>query len=156
MTERTQDLSGYVAIVTGAGRGIGRAIALAYAQAGAAVCCAARTAEDITATVRDIATSGGRALAVPADVTQLASVQHMLQTTVETFGGLDILVINAGGNYDRRHVAESQPEDWRATVEVNLMGAYYCAHAAIPYLQQRGAGKDTQQESIEVGLLQLA
>jgi len=141
MTERTQELSGHVAIVTGAGRGIGRAIALAYAQAGAAVCCAARTGEEITATVRDIATSGGRALAVPADVTQLASVQHMLQTTVETFGGLDILVINAGGNYDRRHVAESHPEDWRATVEVNLLGAYYCAHAAIPYLKQRGAGK---------------
>ena len=141
MTERTQELSGHVAIITGAGRGIGRAIAIAYAQAGAAVCCAARTGEEITATVRDIVTSGGRALAVPADVTQLASVQQMLQTTVETFGGLDILVINAGGNYDRRHVAESHPEDWRATVEVNLLGAYYCAHAAIPYLKQRGAGK---------------
>jgi len=141
MTERTQELSGHVAIVTGAGRGIGRAIAIAYAQAGAAVCCAARTEEEITATVCDIANSGGRALAVPADVTQLASVQQMLQTTVETFGGLDILVINAGGNYDRRHVAESHPEDWRATVEVNLLGAYYCAHAAIPYLKQRGAGK---------------
>ena len=141
MTERTQELSGHVALVTGAGRGIGRAIAIAYAQAGAAVCCAARTAEEITTTVCDIATSGGRALAVPADVTQLASVQQMLQTTVETFGGLDILVINAGGNYDRRHVAESHPEDWRATVEVNLLGAYYCAHAAIPYLKQRGAGK---------------
>ncbi len=116
MTERTQELSGQVAIVTGAGRGIGRAIAIAYAQAGAAVCCAARTGEEITTTVRDIVTSGGRALAVPADVTQLASVQQMLQTTVETFGGLDILVINAGGNYDRRHVAESHPEDWRARV----------------------------------------
>jgi 3-oxoacyl-[acyl-carrier protein] reductase len=141
MTERTQELSEHVAIITGAGRGIGRAIAIAYAQAGAAVCCAARTGEEITATVRDIVTSGGRALAVPADVTQLASVQQMLQTTVETFGGLDILVINAGGNYDRRHVAESHPEDWRATVEVNLLGAYYCAHAAISYLKQRGAGK---------------
>lgn len=141
MTERTQELSGHVAIVTGAGRGIGRAIAIAYAQAGAAVCCAARTREEITTTVCDIATSGGRALAVPADVTQLTSVQQMLQTTVETFGGLDILVINAGGNYDRRHVAESHPEDWRATVEVNLLGAYNCAYVAIPYLKQRGAGK---------------
>ena len=141
MTEKTQELSGQVAIVTGAGRGIGRAIALAYAQAGAAVGCAARTEEEITATVRAITTSGGRALAVPTDVTQLASVQHMLQATVEAFGGLDILVINAGGNYDRRHVAESHPADWRATVEVNLLGAYYCAYAAIPYLKQRGAGK---------------
>ena len=113
----------------------------AYAQAGAAVCCAARTLQEIALTVRDIETSGGRAIAVPTDVTQLASVQQMLQTTVETFGGLDILVINAGGDYDRRHVAESHPEDWRATLEVNLLGAYYCAHAAIGYLKQRGAGK---------------
>ena len=141
MAETDQELNGQVALITGAGRGIGRAIALAYAQAGAAVGCAARSTEDIAATVRDIVAHGGRAIAVPADVTQLASVQQMLHTTVEAFGGLDILIINAGGNYDRRHVAESQPEDWRATVEVNLMGAYYCAHAAIPYLQQRGAGK---------------
>ena len=141
MTDTTQALSGQVALVTGAGRGIGRAIARAYAQAGAAVCCAARTLHEITTTVRAIETSGGRAIAVPTDVTQLASVQQLLQTTVETFGGLDILVINAGDDYDRRHVAESYPEDWRATLEVNLLGAYYCAHAAIGYLKQRGAGK---------------
>lgn len=141
MAEQAQGLSGQVALVTGAGRGIGRAIALAYAQAGAAVGCAARSTEEITATVRDIAAHGGRAIAVPADVTQLTSVQQMLHTTVESFGGLDLLVINAGGDYDRRHVAESQPEDWLATVEINLIGAYYCAHAAIPYLKQRGAGK---------------
>ena len=141
MTDTTQTLSGQVALVTGAGRGIGRAIARAYAQAGAAVCCAARTLQEIAMTVCAIETSGGRAIAVPTDVTQLASVQQMLQMTVETFGGLDILVINAGGDYDRRHVAESYPEDWRATLEVNLLGAYYCAHAAISYLKQRGAGK---------------
>ena len=141
MTETAPALSGQVAIVTGAGRGIGRAIAIAYAQAGAVVCCAARTLQEIARTVHDIETSGGRAIAVPTDVTQLVSVQQMLQTTVEMFGGLDILVINAGGDYDRRHVAESHPEDWRATLEVNLLGAYYCAHAAIGYLKQRGAGK---------------
>jgi 3-oxoacyl-[acyl-carrier protein] reductase len=141
VNDTTQALSGHVAIVTGAGRGIGRAIAIAYAQAGAAVCCAARTLQEIATTVRDIEASGGRAIAVPTDVTQLASVQQMLQTTIETFGGLDILVINAGGDYDRRHVAKSHPEDWRATLEVNLLGAYYCAHAAIGYLKQRGAGK---------------
>ena len=60
------------------------------------LCCAARTLQEIATTVRDIEASGGRAIAVPTDVTQLASVQQMLQTTIETFGGLDILVINAG------------------------------------------------------------
>src|SRR4030095_253382 len=141
MTTTTQALSGQVAVVTGAGRGIGRAIACAYAQAGAAVCCAARTLQEVAMTVCAIEASGRRAIAVPTDVTQLASVQQMLQTTVETFGGLDTLVINAGGDYDRRHVAESCPEGWRATLEVNLLGAYYCAHAAIGYLKQRDAGK---------------
>jgi 3-oxoacyl-[acyl-carrier protein] reductase len=119
-----QPLNGKVAIVTGAGRGIGKAIALAYARAGAAVCCAARTVTDITAAVREIASYGGRGLAVPTDVTQLASVQGMVQETVGAFGGLDILVINAGVHYDRRRVEDSQPEDWRATLEVNLLGAY--------------------------------
>src|SRR5438874_2503239 len=92
MAETAQELNEQVALITGAGRGIGRAIALAYARAGAAVGCVARSTEDIAATVRDIVAHGGRAIAVPADVTQLASVQQMLHTTVEAFGGLDILV----------------------------------------------------------------
>jgi 3-oxoacyl-[acyl-carrier protein] reductase len=136
-----QQLSGKVAIVTGAGRGIGKAIAHAYARAGAAVCCAARTEADLRETVQDIVASGGQGLAVPTDVTQLASVQHMVQVTVDTFGGLDILVINAGVGGDRRPVEDSHPEAWRTTLEVNLLGAYYCAQAAIPALKQRGAGK---------------
>jgi 3-oxoacyl-[acyl-carrier protein] reductase len=136
-----RDLKGKVAIVTGAGRGIGKAIAIAYAKAGAAVCCAARTKAEIDETVGEIATSGGRGLAIPTDVTQLTSVQHMVRATVDAFGGLDILVINAGGNYDRRCVEDSHPEAWRATLEVNLLGAYYCAHVAIPYLKQRQGGK---------------
>src|ERR1700739_4746787 len=89
-------LSGQVAIVTGAGRGIGKAIAQAYARAGAAICCAARTEAELRATVQDIVAVGGQGLAVPTDVTQRAAVQQMVQVTVETFGGLDILVINAG------------------------------------------------------------
>ena len=79
---------------------------------------------------------------MPMDVTQFAAVQQMVQGTVAMFGGLDILVINAcvaaGG---RRPVEDSEPEAWRTTLEVNLLGAYYCAQAAIPALKKRGAGK---------------
>src|SRR5262245_22334038 len=141
MQTTDQPLSGKVAIVTGAGKGIGKAIAQAYARAGAAVCCAARTVVDLHETVQAIVTAGGQGLAVPTDVTQLAAVHKMVQVTVETFGGLDILVINAGVPGERRRVEDSHPEAWRTTLEVNLLGAYYCAQAAIPALKQRGAGK---------------
>ncbi len=135
-------LSGKVAVVTGAGRGIGRAIALAYGAAGAAVCCAARTESEIAETARLITQAGGRALAVPTDVSERAAVEAMFARTEQAFGGVDIVVINAGGSWDgRKVVEESDPDGWRQTLEVNLFGAYYTARAAIPYLKARGAGK---------------
>ena len=140
MLEQTQALKGKVAIVTGAGKGIGRAIALAYAKEGASVCCAARTGSDIEKTVREIDGLGGRGLAVRTDVTQLESVRHMFKATAESFGGLDILVVNAGGNYGQGRVEDGDPVGWLATLDVNLVGAYYCARTAIPYLKRQGAG----------------
>lgn len=133
-----QPLSGKTAIVTGAGRGIGRAIALAYAQAGAHVSCAARTQAEIEETAQRIRDVGGRALALRTDVTDPQAVAQLMAATYEEFGGLDILVINAGGNFDPRSVETSAPDDWRTTVEVNLFGAYHCAKAAIPYMKERG------------------
>ena len=136
-----QPLAGKVALVTGAGRGIGRAIALAYAQAGAAVVCAARTTAEITATANQIMAGGGRAFAITADVAHQPAVEQFFGQAVDQFGGIDIVVINAGVSRDRRTVEESVVEDWRATVEVNLFGAYYCAKAALPHLRARGGGK---------------
>jgi 3-oxoacyl-[acyl-carrier protein] reductase len=139
--QQTGTLHGKVAVVTGAGRGIGRAIALAYGREGAAVCCAARSLAQIQHTAAEITNAGGHALAVQTDVTQWPSVERLFQATVDAFGGMDIVVINAGAQYDRRHVVDSHSADWLATLEVNLTGAYYCAKAAIPHLKQRGAGK---------------
>lgn len=136
-----QSLADKVAVVTGAGRGIGRAIALAYAQAGATVVCAARTQGEIDATTEQIREQGGKSVAIAVDVSQQPAVESLLAKAAEHFGGIDIVVVNAGVSLDRRTVAESNPDDWRMTMEVNLFGAYYCAKATLPYLQARGGGK---------------
>ncbi len=144
MPERLKQLAGKVTLVTGAGRGIGKAITLAYAGEGASVSCAARTSAEIEGTVAEIESIGGAGLAVQTDVTDVESVRHMLEATVNTvnrFGGLDILVVNAGGNLDRSTIEEGDPTDWVATIELNLLGAYHCVRSAIEHLKRRGAGK---------------
>lgn len=139
--DSSQLLNGKVALITGASKGIGRALAIGFASAGAAVACAARTGALLDQVVDEIRRSGGRALAVVADVTRESDVQHMLRETADYFGKLDILVINAGGNLDDDFVEQSDSETWRSTIELNLFGAYYCAKAAIPYLKANGVGK---------------
>jgi len=134
-------LRGKVAVITGAGRGIGKAIALAYAKAGAAIVCVARTTAEIEKTADEITRKGEKALAVITDVTSSESVDTMFNKAAKHFGGIDIVVINAGANYDRETVENSSLENWKRTLDVNLNGAYYCANSAIPFLKQRGAGK---------------
>jgi 3-oxoacyl-[acyl-carrier protein] reductase len=134
-------LNSKVALITGASKGIGKALAIGFAMAGASVSCAARTKDLLNTTVDEINKKGGKALSVVADVTKESEVQRMFQDTVEYFGGLDILVINAGDNFDKQSVADSDTDKWRETIELNLIGAYYCAKAAIPYLKQQGGGK---------------
>ena len=141
MKSGSGSLDGKVAVVTGASRGIGKAIAVAFAREGASVCCAARTVPDIEQTVREIEDAGGTGIAVETDVTDLESVKRMFSETSDKFGGLDILVANAGGNFDHRLIEDGDPKDWLLTVDVNLIGAYHCAKAAIPYLKAQGGGK---------------
>ncbi len=134
-------LQGKVAVITGAGRGIGRAIALAYASAGAMVVCGARSTKEIAETVELIVRHGGRAIAVTMDVADYGSVEAMYGKTAAEYGGVDIVVINAGTAMERSSIEQADPALWRQTIEVNLIGAFNAAHAAIPYLRQRGAGK---------------
>ena len=91
----------HVAIVTGAGKGIGRAIVLGFAQAGGTVVCAARTRSDVQQVAKEIEAAGGRALAVPTDVMVTAQLDGLVQATLEEFGRLDIVVNNAGGTMPR-------------------------------------------------------
>ena len=141
MVDTDCSLAGKAAVITGAGRGIGRAIAMGYARAGAAICCAARTESEIQETVAQIRNEGGTALAVQTDVTQWIAVQELFDTADSQLGGIDIAVINAGINSHQRIVEDSDPDAWEATLHTNLLGAYYCAKAAISALRKRGGGK---------------
>jgi 3-oxoacyl-[acyl-carrier protein] reductase len=133
------ELTGKVALVTGASKGIGRALALGFAHAGAHVCLVARTQGDLEKVVAD-APAGPVAVAVNADVTDPGSLQHAFAQCAESFGGLDILVVNAGISTEPRTVEDSGFALWRQTLETNLYGAYLTVKYAIPHLRRRGGG----------------
>lgn len=134
-------LLGKVAVVTGAGRGIGRAIAIGFGKAGAMICCAARTESEIKETSSLIQNDGGNSIAKVTDVTDYESVVNLFKYAADVYDGIDIVVINAGALTDRKVVEESKPEDWKKNIEVNLIGAYHTAKASILHLRKRGAGK---------------
>ena len=128
-----------VAVITGAGRGLGRGLAKGFAAEGAAVACAARTASELDGVVAEIRSAGGSALALPTDVSQLASVEALVAATLAEWGRLDVLVINAGICPDMgSSIFDSDPQQWADTVVVNLTGAYYCVKAAVPHMRQAG------------------
>ena len=138
----TESIEGKVAIVTGSGKGIGRAIAKGYAAAGARVVVTSRTESDIQTVVAEIEESGGKAIAIPCDATKPDSVKSMVDQAVDTLGGLDILFINAGGNTIwNTPIEEVDPVQWHDCIELNLNSAFYTARAGIPHLKKRGSGK---------------
>jgi len=119
------NLAGKVAIVTGAGKGIGRAIALGLAQAGADVVVAARTTADIDEVAAEIEGTGGKALAVPTDVRNVDQVTSLLGKTIASFGRVDILVNNAGG-YFIAPVLDLSPRGWEGVLKENLDNVFIC------------------------------
>jgi len=129
-------LAGKVALVTGGSRGIGQGIAAALAAQGATVALASRRAAEAEAAARAI---GHGAVGLACDVRSQELVERMFRELDRACGGLDILVNNAGiGLF--APVAEMDPEDWRAVLETNLNGVFYCCHEAIPRMRKRGGG----------------
>jgi 3-oxoacyl-[acyl-carrier protein] reductase len=140
MAEAGKELNGRVAVVTGAGRNIGRAIALALAEGGAAVVVNARTNRaEADAVACEIEDSGGRALVCLADVTDAGAVQAMAAAALARFGRIDILVNNAAVR-DERRFEQMTIADWRAVMAVILEGAFHCVQACLPALKQSGTG----------------
>ncbi|MCZ6633023.1 MAG: SDR family NAD(P)-dependent oxidoreductase [bacterium] len=134
-------LTGKVAVVTGGGRGIGRAIALAFADEGADLCLVARTESQLNEVAEEVRTKGRQALTVSTDVTDRVQVEEMAAQVNNTFGQLDILVNNAGGGIERNRIAESDPDLWIKDVRVNLISAYLVTHALLPLMIESGGGK---------------
>lgn len=134
-------LEGQVVLVTGAGRGIGRAAALALAQAGAAVILAARSADELHSVADEIKHRGGRALAIPIDVSDPAQVDYLLVLALRAFNRIDILVNNAALIQPLGKVWETSPTAWQKLIAVNVIGPYLCARAVIPQMLERGSGR---------------
>ncbi len=135
------DLTGQVALVTGGGRGIGRAIAQQLAAAGAAVAVTARSADQPNATVALIEKAGGRALATAADVTDHLAMMRAVATIESQLGPLDLLVNNAGIGGPIGPLWEVSPEDWWQTIDVNLRGVFLSTRIVLPGMVERGKGR---------------
>ena len=140
-------LSGKRAVVTGAGRGIGRSIALALAEAGADVAVTARSANELEALVAQIQGMGRKSLAITCDVTEVAQVQTMAQSFLEALGGIDILVNNAG-NAGSHKFATHPDELWHRMLNINLNSVYYVSKAFVPTLIQQRGGRIINVASI--------
>lgn len=135
----TKDLSSKVAIVTGGTKGIGYAIAEAFARNGASVFICGRDANDLNAALEKLS-GDGKAAGTTCDVRREDQVKAMLAECGRVFGGVDILINNAGMGYFEKTVEEMSSDEFRQTLETNLFGVFYACHHSIPLIKQRGGG----------------
>lgn len=131
------ELHGKNVIITGASRGIGAETARVFADAGANVALLARSGDEISALAADI---GTQALALPCDVSDYDQVARAVEACVDHFGGVDILIGNAGVIEPIAHLSTSDPDDWGRVIDINLKGVYYGMRAVMPVMQSAGGG----------------
>jgi NAD(P)-dependent dehydrogenase (short-subunit alcohol dehydrogenase family) len=140
-TEQRADLDDQVALVTGGGRGIGRAFAQTLAAAGAKVAVAARSEDELARTVALVEEAGGQALAVPLDVTDQRAVEQAVARIERQLGPLALLVNNAGVSGPFDTVWDVDPDEWWRTMDINLRGSFLCARAVLPGMAARRCGR---------------
>lgn len=133
-------LDGRVAIVTGASKGIGRALSLRFAREGAKVICAARSADLVKETVEQVQKAGGQAVAVVCDAAKEDDVRRLVATGVKAFGKIDTLVNNAGDGGPTKKVEEYTMEDWHYTIDSCLTSSYLCIRFVVPEMRKAGGG----------------
>ena len=131
-------LDGKVALLNGAGRGIGEGIAKTLATAGAAVVCAARRADEVERVAAEIRAAGGRAVAMPTDVTDNAAVEALAQKAISEFGHLDIWINNAGGSPIQTPLTQLDRKEWDATILLNLTALWVCTNTAARHMRDGG------------------
>lgn len=141
-------LEGKVAIVTGASRGIGRAIALGLASAGADVAVAARTQSDLETLAKEIGELGRNALPVPTDVTERSHIEALLDRTIEELEGLDVLVNNAGGTRFMSPLLGLRPDGWDKMIRLNLTSVFHATQLAAAKMVGQGGGSIIQTASV--------
>ncbi|MCH8297977.1 MAG: SDR family oxidoreductase [Chloroflexi bacterium] len=135
------ELDNKIAVITGAGRGIGRAIALAYAGEGAHLSLAARSRSELEETAGECRKLGSEVLITPTDVTDAGQVDRLFGDTVERFSTIDILVNNAGIGGPIGGLQDNDVAAWINTVQVNLIGVYLCCRAALPVMRRQNSGR---------------
>lgn len=135
------DIRGKVAVITGASRGIGQAIAELYAEHGAKVVISSRKQEGLDEVVSAIKAKGGDALAIPAHNGDKTALHNLINATVEAYGTVDILVNNAATNPHFGTLLEAEDSMWQKTIEVNVMGNIWLTQAAVKVMRENGGGK---------------